>query len=90
MEAFAATDEQVTALAAHWISDWARQHPGDQADWIEDFRELTESPAFQAIMRSVQAETLRGVVEGFTVIATGKITPQDLLDHADWLAEQED
>lgn len=77
------TDEQAAALwAATGVVDQPEARRYSDADLG---RSVFESPAMQSLLRSVQAQTLRDAVEGFTVIATGKILPRDLLEHADWL-----
>ena len=52
---FEPTNEQIEALAKTWIDDWNSR--ADEHDaWIDDFRDLLNSAAGQAIIRAAQAE----------------------------------
>ena len=64
MNAYQPTDEQIESLATHEFEmstscEWATARDGEQDDFRNWARQMSESPAFQAIIRAAQAEALR-------------------------------
>lgn len=78
------TDEQIEALAREiggWNkAAWPRLAPSQRAALIARTRDVLATPEFQAILRSIRAETLRTFaeyVEGGTPAAWGYHHPCD-------------